>query len=368
MGVGTEGETCVIVAQHTADGFYIDAVLEGDRGEGVPQGMQGDVFKVGILEDLLMELCHGIGVVHFAGDWGREHVLVVWMFDVLLDQEVYSFLGDGDPADGGFGLGAGEGQFSVGIADILLADEDRFVFDVQVIPEEGDQLALPEATDQGQIEHREEPSGVGGVQVGFHIFRVEGLPLEFLDLGSDAIVGGITGDEALFDRSLEGAVEHEVDAADGGAAQTGGLILPDMDTAIFHQIFVEFLEVTGGQFGEFDFADSGDGVGFDHQLVAVSGGEADVGLGVEVIPGAEPGGHSVLFCTDYVEILGFLQDFGQLGLDLSLGFAEDVLDNAFAGGGIVAGGVTAFPAAVAPLADISFAVGAAFCHKASLLS
>ena len=73
---------------------------------------------------------------------------------------------------------------------------------------------------------------------------MEGLPLEFLDLGSDAIVGGITGDEALFDRSLEGTVEHEVDAADGGAAQAGGLILPNMDTAMLHEVFVEFLEVS----------------------------------------------------------------------------------------------------------------------------
>ena len=103
-------------------------------------------------------------------------------------------------------------------------------------------------------------------------------------------------------------------------------------------------------------------------MIAVSGGEADVGLGVEIVPGAEPGGHGVFFGADYVEVFGFFQDFGQLGFDLGLGFAEDVFDDTLAGGGIVAGSIAAFPAAVASLAGIPFAVGAAFCHGASLLS
>ena len=92
------------------------------------------------------------------------------------------------------------------------------------------------------------------------------------------------------------------------------------------------------------------------------------GLGVEIVPGAEPGGYGVFFCTDYVQVFGFLQNFGQLGFDFGLGFAEDIFDDTLAGGGIVAGGVTAFPAAIASLADISFTVGAALCHYGSLLS
>ncbi len=36
MGIGAEGEACVVVAQHTADRLYVDAVLEGYGGEGVP--------------------------------------------------------------------------------------------------------------------------------------------------------------------------------------------------------------------------------------------------------------------------------------------------------------------------------------------
>ena len=74
------------------------------------------------------------------------------------------------------------------------------------------------------------------------------------------------------------------------------------------------------------------------------------------------------FSGKYPWAASFLQDFGQLGFDLRLRFAEDVFDDAFTGGGIVASGVTAFPAAIASLADISFTVGAALCHYGSLLS
>ena len=72
------------------------------------------------------------------------------------------------------------------------------------------------------------------------------------------------------------------------------------------------------EIGEFDLANPWDGVGFDHELVAASGGEADIGFGVEVVPGAEPGGYSVLLCTDYVQVVGFLQNFGQFSLDFCL--------------------------------------------------
>ena len=150
MGIGAEGEACVVVAQHTADGFHVDAVLEGYCDKGVSEVVQGDVFQVGVLEDLLVELCYRIGVVHLAGGRGGEHILVIWVLAVFLDQKVYRLLRDRDPADGGFSFGAGEGQLSVGIADVLLADEDRFVFDVQVIPEKGDQLTFPKASDQGR--------------------------------------------------------------------------------------------------------------------------------------------------------------------------------------------------------------------------
>ena len=93
MGIGAEGEACVVVAQHTADRFHVDAVLEGDRGKGVSEAVQGDVLQVGIFENLLMKFRYGVGVVHLSGGRGGEHVRVIRMLAVLLAQEVDRYSG-----------------------------------------------------------------------------------------------------------------------------------------------------------------------------------------------------------------------------------------------------------------------------------
>ena len=49
----------------------------------------------------------------------------------------------------------------------------------------------------------------------------------------------------------------------------------------------------GGHLLQFDIPDAGDGVGIDDELVAVGGGCADVGLGIEFIPHFQPGGSCV---------------------------------------------------------------------------
>ena len=36
VSVGTEREACIVVPQHTADGFHVHAVLQCQRCEGVP--------------------------------------------------------------------------------------------------------------------------------------------------------------------------------------------------------------------------------------------------------------------------------------------------------------------------------------------
>lgn len=148
MGVGAESEACVVVTQHTAYRLYVNAVLEGYCGEGVSEAMERNVLQIGLLEDLLVELCHGVGMIHLSSGWGWEHVLIVRVFNVFLGQEVNSFLWDRHSADGSFGLGTGEGQFAAWVADVLFADEDRAVLYIQVIPEEGNQLTFPEAADQ----------------------------------------------------------------------------------------------------------------------------------------------------------------------------------------------------------------------------
>ena len=59
----------------------------------------------------------------------------------------------------------------------------------------------------------------------------------------------------------------------------------------------------GGQFLQLDVPDTGDGVAFDDQLVAIGCRGADVGLGVELIPGPQPGGHGVVLRAGYIDTL-----------------------------------------------------------------
>ena len=69
---------------------------------------------------------------------------------------------------------------------------------------------------------------------------------------------------------LHPLVQGEVDTPDCSTAQAeAALAAALLDSAVFHQILVEFLEVTGGQLSELDLSDAGNGIGLDNQVVAV---------------------------------------------------------------------------------------------------
>ena len=140
------------------------------------------------------------------------------MLVMFLDQQVYRGLRDGHQAYGVFRFGPGEFQGAVRVTDVLFADRDGSVLDVHIIPPQGDQLPLPKAADQFQIEHGEQISGLGCLQIGMHVFRGKNLHLDLSGLGGDTVLGGIPGDEPFLHRPFQGRMEHEVDAADGGGA------------------------------------------------------------------------------------------------------------------------------------------------------
>ena len=123
--------------QHTGDGFDVHNVLQGKGGEGVSEVVETDVFQSSVLEDLLVELHHRVGVVLLASGGRGEHIGVIRMLFVFLDQQVYRLLRDGHPAYRGLSIGPREGKLSAGILDVLLADGNRPILDVQVIPEKG---------------------------------------------------------------------------------------------------------------------------------------------------------------------------------------------------------------------------------------
>ena len=118
---------------------------------------------------------------------------------------------------------------------------------------------------------------------------------------------------------------------------------------------------------QLDAPNAGNCIVLNNQLVAVGCRGADIGLGIELVPGPQPGGHGVVLGSGHIDVLDFLQRCFELFLDLRLSFAQHVLDEPFAGLGIVPGGVASFPAAIFPLSDISFSVGPLLCHLDRLL-
>ena len=161
--VGAEGEAGVVVPQHGGDGFHVHAVLQGRGGEGVAEVVEADVLNSGGFEELFVDVYHRVGMVHLPGQGRGEHVGVVRVFGVFLLEEVHGGLGDGDLAYRGFGLGLGECQRAVGVADILLGDGDGLVFLVKVRPQKRDNLALAQAGGKLKIEHWENVTVTGRV-------------------------------------------------------------------------------------------------------------------------------------------------------------------------------------------------------------
>ena len=96
--------------------------------------VEANVFQVGILQDFFMELHHRVRVVHFTGHRRREHVLVIRVLAVFLDQQVDRILWDGYLPDRRFCLGPGEHYLSAGVSDVLLADGDCLVLCIEVRP------------------------------------------------------------------------------------------------------------------------------------------------------------------------------------------------------------------------------------------
>ena len=248
----------------------------------------------------------------------------------------------------------------------MLADGYGPVLDVKVRPEKGSKLALAQSADQLQIEHGEESSLVSGIQIVFDMFWLEDLHLELLNFGSDAVLSRIAQDQAFFDRSLEGVVQHQVKASHGRAAEPRiAMTTLAVDTPILHQLLVELLQVVRGQLGELDIADAGDRVLLDHELVTVGCGNPYVWLCVNVVPASQPCGDSIFVGTADIDTLDRFHCSTQLCLAFRLRLAEDIFDDAFAGFIIVASGVASLPASIGPLTDAALAVGSFLSHLCS---
>lgn len=64
VGVGPQGEACVVMPQHGRDRLDVHAVLEGQGGEGVSEIVEPEMLQSGVLENALVQGGYRIWVVH----------------------------------------------------------------------------------------------------------------------------------------------------------------------------------------------------------------------------------------------------------------------------------------------------------------
>ena len=152
-GVGAQGEAGIEVSQHEGDRFHVHAVLQGCGGEGVTEIVESEMLQSDVLQDLLVEVYYAVRVVHLSSQGRGEQVGAVWVFAVLLDQQIHRCLWDGYQPHGVLCLGLGHFQRTVRVADILLSNGDRPLLNIQIVPPQGHQFPLPQTADQFQIEH-----------------------------------------------------------------------------------------------------------------------------------------------------------------------------------------------------------------------
>ena len=93
------------------------------------------------------------------------------MLLMLLEQQFHRRLGDGHQPYRVLRLGPGQLQGAIRVADVLPAYRDGSALDVHVLPPQGHQFSLPKAAGQFQIEHRQEPSRLDGLQIGVDVLR-----------------------------------------------------------------------------------------------------------------------------------------------------------------------------------------------------
>ena len=74
------------------------------------------------------------------------------------------------------------------------------------------------------------------------MLRWKNLHFDFLYFRRDAVLGRVPQDQALLDRPFQGAMQHEMQAPNRGAAESRVAVTAlAVDASVFHQIFVELL-------------------------------------------------------------------------------------------------------------------------------
>ena len=86
VGVGVQGEASRVVAQRAGQRFHVHPAFQLQRGEGVAQVMEPDVFRADSFQNFIMGSTESVRVIHGSGLGGRKQIRVCWVLFVLGNQ------------------------------------------------------------------------------------------------------------------------------------------------------------------------------------------------------------------------------------------------------------------------------------------
>ena len=192
----------------------------------------------------------------------------------------------------------------------------------------------------------------------------ERFHVPMLQLRQGAAVCGVDGYQLLAPGEVHCRGNDLMDIAYRFGAETFRLpfCLNSVHSALGQQLFVELLQLQGGQLTQLDFADIWLDVVVDVASVGLVGRRPHFDFGVVLEPDVHPLPDSVLCRLEGVYLCIFLDGLFKLCFYLRLSLAQDVFVDRFASLQVPSGGVAALPSTVRTLPDTALTVGSAFCH------
>ena len=290
VGVGVQGKPCRIVAQRAGQRFHVYPAFQRQRGEGVSEIMEPDVFRADGLQNFVMGSAEGIRVIHSPGLGRWKQIRIARVFLMFGDQQIHRLMREGQCTDGISRFRGAYNQFPVDSVH-LLGDGECPVFNIQVRPLEGQQFSPPQAGGQFQIESGEKPSALRFRKVHPDFLLRQNFHFPFLELRQFAALGGIAEDEPLRHRLLQAVVQQRVDAPHHSGAEAFVLEFREvfaLDSPAFLEVVVKPLDLNGSQLVQRDAANSGNDVVLDVVGVVGFGVWPDAGLGVDLVPRFHP--------------------------------------------------------------------------------
>ena len=290
VSVGVQREPRRVVAQRAGQRFHVYPAFQRQRGEGVAQVMEPDVFRADGFQNFVMRSAESVRVIHSPGLGRWKQIRIARVLFVFGNQQIDRLLWEGQRPHGVACFRWTDHQFPVDAVH-LFRDGQRFALYVQVRPLEGQQFPSPQAGGQLQIEGREKASALRFRKVHPDFLLRQNFHFPFLKLWQFAALSGIGEEQPLRHRLLQAVVQQRVDAPHHSGAEA---FIPEfgkifaLDSAGFLEIVVKSLDLNGSQLVQRDAANSRYDVVLDVVGVVRLCVGPDAGFGVDLVPRPHP--------------------------------------------------------------------------------